>query len=64
MQVLTVESRRRGRQTDDLMDAAESVRARVKGLELEGFELRSLEVRAHVLRVPTITAEGRDDADK
>ena len=51
MKVLTIESRRRGRETDDLMAAAESVEARVKGLELEGFELRSLEVRAHVVRI-------------
>ena len=59
MQVLTIESTA-GR-TGDLLAAAQSVEARVKSLELEGFEMRHLEVRAHIVRIPDVEPEGRDN---
>ena len=50
MKVLTVEST--GRRDGDLVAGAESVEARVRTLELEGFERRHFEVRCHVVRIP------------
>ena len=59
MKCLTVEST--GRRTDDLMAAAESVLVRCKTLELQGFELRHLEVKAHVVSIPDVEPEGSKD---
>ena len=62
MKVLTVEST--GRRDGDLLAAAASVLAKCKTLELQGFERRHFEVRAHVVRIPDVGPEGSNDAGK
>ena len=59
MQVLTVEST--GKRDGDLLAAAESVLARCKSLEAQGFERRHYEVRAHVVRIPN--TEGSKESE-
>ena len=61
MKVLTIEST--GRRDGDLMAGAESVEARVRTLELEGFERRHFEVRCHVVRIPDVEPEGSNDSE-